>query len=330
MLNWFVCIVVPQMEQILSEIRLHYTDRTINEQLQNVHADGETSYTRHFDQGEDFFVRLSQPFRVPQLPIHHDIHEPRPKEIYIARLRSFISELTGIEPSILADLAYLFDPTDILRPGFFRIYRDAEQSYLYLVHIDLTFRPQIHRIITRGDNDTTPEYETNQLFVEADLVPIETAPDEPGAETAFRVQQSVSQTWIGETGRGYFVQGIWIDRELTKFFTKLFLPKGKRVYPYYPFTCKYRAICYSVIDLAPSGRQAWLPVLRRASDYLKPHMDEIQDALKAQEFTETIQCFQDLKKQVPPEWEAEYSDLRVRAYLNDSDQKEYALDHETI
>ncbi|HUX13735.1 MAG TPA: hypothetical protein VMW87_11955 [Spirochaetia bacterium] len=326
------------MEQILGEIRLHHTDGRINDLLNQAHPPTGTSdskipnpvaenYTRHFSQGEDFFIKLAEPFRVPPLSIHHDVRNPKPKEQYVETLRKFFEQLARIIPTVLEDLTYIFDPSEVLRPGFFHLYRVGEQTYLYLLRIDLAFRPQIHTVIEKGSNDTTPEYETNQLFLEADLIPLDQVMVEEGRIRAFRIRQSVSQTWIGETGRGYFVQGIWIDRELTKFLSKLFLPDGMRSYPYYPFTCKYRAICYTVISLAPAGRRSALPVLHRVADLIRPHMDAIQEELKRGEFNENLVSYTTLRKQVPDEWKAVFQGLLVKPYLNQSGMKEFQIEY---
>ncbi len=331
------------MEQILGEIRLHYTDMRINEQLKGAHAGigagqngpsateppttGAAEYTRHFNQGEDFFLKLTRPFRVPPLPIHHDVRNPKPEDAYLQSLRGLFQTISQALPSIFSEMTYIFDPSEVLRPSFYHLYRIGEQTYLYLMRIDLAYRPQIHKVVERGSNDTTPEYETSQLFLEADLIPLDQVMVEAGKVRAFRIQQSVSQTWIGETGRGYFVQGIWIDRELTKFLSKLFLPKGMRTYPYYPFTCKYRAICYSVIDLEADARKAFLPALHRVTEFIRPHMGTIQEELKQSEFSENLSSFRMLQQKVPAEWQALFSGLTVKPYLNENGMKEFRVEH---
>ncbi len=83
------------------------------------------------------------------------------------------------------------------------------------------------------------------------------------------VEQMISDTWIGETGRGYFIQGIWMDADLNKFFTKLVIPQGKRIYPYYPFTSKYRTICHNPIGISSAQRREAIPRLHRFIDFLK-------------------------------------------------------------
>ncbi|WP_455381425.1 hypothetical protein [Salinispira pacifica] len=328
------------MEQILGEIRLHFTDARMNEAISAARTEEEiaagaqsdgsgANYTRHYNQGEDFFLKLDRPFRVPQLPIHHDVRNPRPEESYLESLRSLFQVISAAVPSVFHDLTYIFDPSEVLRPSFYHLYRVGEQTYLYLLRVDLAFRPQIHTVVEKGSNDTTPEYETDQLFIEADLIPLDQVMVEGGKVRAFKIQQSVSQTWIGETGRGYFVQGIWIDRELTKFLSKLFLPSGMRSYPYYPFTCKYRAICLSVIDLESENRKARLPVLHRAIDFVRPFMGMIQDELKQSEFSENLKSFKELQQKVQPEWKAPFEHLRVKPYLNENGMKEFRIDYES-
>ncbi len=144
--------------------------------------------------------------------------------------------------------------------------------------------------------------------------------------SGFRVRQSISATWIGERGRGYFVQGIWIDREITKFLSKLFIPAGKRMYPYYPFTCRHRAICLSLVRPEAEERKSEVPKLHRASTFLEPHMRTIEEALQGNDFSENLDAFKSLKERVPPEWDTAWDSVALRMYLNDRDMKEYQLE----
>ncbi|MFP4409523.1 MAG: hypothetical protein ACLFPW_13460, partial [Spirochaetaceae bacterium] len=141
----------------------------------------------------------------------------------------------------------------------------------------------------------------------------------------FRVDQYVSDTWIGETGRGYFVQGIWLDTELTKFFTKLFAPEGKRLYPYYPINCKYRSICHTVVDVDPHLRERRIPELHRIRQYLAPHMEEIQESLREESFSTDLQTFRTLKEGLPDTLRDLWNDVQVKAYLNEEEMKEYEV-----
>jgi hypothetical protein len=183
----------------------------------------------------------------------------------------------------------------------------------------------VHEVEEQGSNDVSPRYRTDRLYVEADIVPLEDIVERAAQTKAFVIEQVVSQTWIGETGRGYFVQGIWLDRDLTKFFSKLFLPPGKRTYPYYPFTCKYRSICYTALELTPERRGRETALLAAARSFIKPHIEDIQEALKGASFDESLPAFTKLKEQVDERWYEPFQRLRVRAYLNEADMKEFVV-----
>ncbi len=243
-------------------IRVGYREPRVNALLRTIASD-ETAGSRHFNQNEEFFVELGGEYAVPSLPIHHDVREPQPDERYVALLCEVVGQLSSLAPGMLRDVRYAFDPADVLKARFYRLYEIEGRSYLYLLTVDLAFRAQEHTATAKGTNDMTAAYRTRRLFVESLFVPVEPA-DADDERSSFEVRQSFSQTWLGERGRGYFVQGIWIDHDLTKFFSKLFLPSGVRAYPFYPFVCRYRTVCESNIDLSPAGRLRRLPDLHRA------------------------------------------------------------------
>jgi hypothetical protein len=227
---------------------------------------------------------------------------------------------------VFKDITYFFDPAEILRPCFFKIYKVEESYYLYLMRLDLMAKTTACRVIERGTNDTTPEFATSRLYLEPVVIPLSEVVRQDGKVRAFRILQTISQTWIGESGRGYFVQGIWMDMDLTKFFSKLFLPKGKRTYPFWPYICKYKTICHSVIGLAPDQRKATLPYLHRAIQFLLPAMEKIQAAMKSASFSESLPYFLELKGRIPDAWYEIWRNLKVDAYLNETEAKEYKID----
>jgi hypothetical protein len=312
------------MEQITGEIRLAHSDADINEII-GIAPPEPLLFTRHFDQNEDFFIRLPEPLEVPSLPIHHDVRLGEPEEAYLAAIRELMRILLARRLSIFHGLTYAFDPTEVQRPTFYKVFEHDGLRFLYMLRLDLSYRPLLHEVVEEGSNDVSPRYRTDRLYVEADVLPLEQSEEGTG-ETRYFVEQIVSQTWIGETGRGYFVQGIWLDRDLTKFFSKLFLPPGKLTYPYYPFTCKYRSVAYSVLELSPKRREPVVPLLAAARSFLKPHIEDIQEALKEHSFSEDLPAFVRLKGQVDESWYERWKDLRVRAYLNESDMKEFAIE----
>ncbi len=304
-------------------IRVGYREPKINALLQGI-AGEDCPWTRHFNQNEEFFVELTADYSVPSLPIHHDVREARPADAYVDSLCDVVRQLIALAPGMLKDVTYAFDPADVLKAHFHRVYKVEGRCYLYLLTVDLAFRAQEHSAIARGTNDMTAPYRGRRLFLESLFVPV----DGNGSQerSAFGVQQSFSQTWLGERGRGYFVQGIWIDHDLTKFFTKLFLPAGLRVYPFYPFVCRYRTICETAIDLAPSARRVRLPFLHRALDFIAPELDRIEREMRNASFSEDLPLFRELKQTLPPAWDSFHKGLKLRAYLNPAGMREFAVE----
>ena len=314
------------MEQLVNEIRLGYADRAINERLAAVRSNSPEPYTRHYNQGEEFFLELAEYYSVPRLPIHHDVRQTVPRADYMNALRDWVDGFLAVAPDFFTDLTYFFDPGEVLKPCFYRLYRIGESYYLYLLRIDLSYRSMESELIDRGTNDETAAYRTRRVFLESDFIPLASVISEMGKVVAFVVKQSISQNWIGETGKGYLVRGIWMDSELTKFFSKLFLPSGKRSYPFYPFTCRYKTLCMTVPDPGAEARRALLPYLHRAVSFLAPEMEAIQNSLKNVSFVETIPKFLELKEKVPESVAKVWSDIRLTAYLNANEQKEFRLE----
>lgn len=310
-----------------NEIRLSYTDRNIDDILAGVHpVQIREKVLKRFNQGEEFFLSLQESFTVPHFPIHHDVRQPAPSAAYLSGMRDFVTRIAGIMPSSFEGMTYFFDPTDVLKPCFYRLYRIQDALYLYLLRIDLLYRVGYGEIIERGTNDITSSYRSRNLFLESELIPIREVVATSGRPEAFMVRQTVSQTWIGETGHGYTAHGIWMDSELTKFFSKLILPAGRRSYPFYPFTCRYKTVCMEVPDPAGESRKRSLPYLHRVIGFLVPRMEEIQQSLREQPFSEEISAFVELKKQVQPQWSDFYRDLKIRPYLNADELKEYEIE----
>lgn len=142
----------------------------------------------------------------------------------------------------------------------------------------------------------------------------------------FRIKQTLSDTWIGETGRGYFTKGIWMDDDLTKFFTKLLVPKTVRIYPFYPFVCRYKTICENMADLSPGFRVSSLTHLIQALEFLSPFMEDIQERLRDNQFSEEMEFFQNLKSKVPDYWNLVFQDIKIETYLNQNDMREFKVE----
>lgn len=314
------------MESILNEIRLAYSDPRINALI----ADGageapDAPYALRFGQNEEFFLELPRDIEIPHFPIHHDVRLPEPSDTYLESLRDVIRQLVRLLPSTMRDLSHLFDPAETLKPGFYHLYRIQEALYLYVLRLDILNRPLETTQLEAGSNDITPSYRTRRLYIESEIIPLESIERGANRVRAFSVRQLVSNTWIGETGKGYQVRGIWMDADLSRFFSKLFLPEGKRLYPFLPFFCKYKTVCAFAPVSEASSRKKLLPLLHRALEFLKPEMDRIQDLIKASASFETSDVFQELKGRVPSSWKDFFGGVSVKPYLNARDMKEYEL-----
>lgn len=314
------------MEQISNTIGVGYSDGGINAILEAIGRDPRPC-TRHFSQGEDFFLKLEKDFTVPHFPIHHDVRRMEPSAEYLGALAEVMRQTAALAPQALRDLTYFFDPAEILRPCFYKLYRIEDSSYLYVLRVDLAMKGSDSTVLQRGTNDTTAMYSSRKLFLENTVIPLsEVLRDEQGRVKALRVRQTISQTWIGEFGRGYFQQGIWMDLDLTRFFSRLFLPVGRKTYPFYPFLCKYKTVCESVIDLSPEGRTITMPCLHRAIGFLEPAMEAIQSEMRHGGFSEDMSIFRALKARVPESWYAPWQNIRVESYLNESEMKEFRVE----
>ncbi len=316
------------MDKIANSIPVRYTDSRINELIKSA-GNSFAELPIHFNQNEEFFVKLPVEIEIPQIPVHHDIRNEVPEAAYLESVQNIVASLIPHMPGFFKDTTYFFDPAEVLRPCFFQIFKTQEQTYLYLGRLDLSFRTHDAEILDHGSNDFTPAYKTRNFYLDCDIIPLEEVVQDGGKITAFALKQYISQTWIGETGRGYFVQGIWIDHELTKFFSRLFIPEGKSIYPYYPFTCKYRSLCHALIDCSPAGRKQGVPLLKKALEFLEPAMDSIQKQLKREPFSPDLPVYKALKLKVNTAWQRPWMNIRFKRYLNSQDMKEFVLASQT-
>ena len=312
------------MQNIHDKITVYSPLREIDEIVQN-HSQGTADFTIHFNQNEEFFLKLPSPFTVFPFPIHHDVTVSVPGEAYLASLKKLLLQIVPVLPSVFGRMRYFFNPAEIFHPSFYQVLKYKGQMYLYLLKLDLSYRPNDGELLLRGSNDTTNRFKTNNLYLEGDLIPLKGVGTERGHVQEFILEQNISQTWIGETGRGYFIKGIWMDTELTKFISKLLTPQGKTLYPYYPFTCKYGTICHSLLDLSPKGRKQHLIYLHNARNFLIPALGRIQKALRKTSFHTDMPDFIVLKEKVPPYWNNLWNSFTVQPYLNDQGMKEYVI-----
>lgn len=313
------------MEQIADQIRVGYADPALNGLLKAI-GEEQRPFDRRFSQGEEFFLHVEPAFTVPHFQVHHDVRVQEPSAEYLKSLATVLEQVAQRVPQVLKGLTYYFDPTDILRPSFYHIYRIGESLFLYLLRMDLIMKPSSAAVIERASNETTASYTTDQLFLESTVIPLAEVEKNGDRVKGFRVRQTISQTWIGEFGRGYFQQGIWMDADLTKFFSRLFLPADKRIYPYYPFQCRYKTVCESLITPDIGGREAAVPMLHRVLEFLGPVMERIQEEIKSSSFSEDLVIYRSLKGQVPQSWYEGWERIKVERYLNQAEMKEYKIE----
>lgn len=316
------------MEQILNEIKVVFTDSEINNILKSIKLQNPVPYTMHFNQNEDFFIQIPSEIFVPQLPIHHDIRSNTPNANYVRLITQVIEQICVLIPELLEGLTYFFDPAEILKPCFYRLYKIEDVLYLYLLRIDLNPRLLEVTVKQSGSNDITASYYSKRLYLESELIPLEKIITENPALPRFLVDQIISQTWIGETGRGYMVHGIWMDIDLSKFFSKAFIPQGKKIYPYYPLFCKYKTLCSFVPMVGSQGRKLLLPLFHKAKFFFKPYIPKIQEILKNQKFSENLPEFKEIASKVPDEWKKQLQNFYVISYLNQFEQKEFQITYE--
>jgi len=311
------------MNRNTSKILFPYTDSAVNEVLQRarvgpVPAAGKRSV--RYNQSEDQFVLLSRPYAVPSFPVHHDIDDRSPPPGYVDAVADLASFLVAEMPSFVVGTTWFFDPISVLTPSFYRVISLDGELYLYLLRIDLACRPLECEITAAGTNSRTPAYRSDRLFFESDYIPLHAVETESGAVTAACVRQTIPATWKGEAGQGYMIHGIWMDADINKFFSKAFLPEGKRNHPYYPFTCKLHAVCMNAYGF--SGPE----LLHRARRHLEPELDAILDDLQANAFSERLTLFQAFRSRIPSDIGAAWDRLSVSAYLTEREQKEYLVE----
>lgn len=313
------------MEAITQKIKVDYCDPRINEMLTRL-GPSSVPYSIHFNQHEEFFLKLYQDFEVYALPIHHDVNETRPTPAYQNSLQAILQQLCTIIPELFQATTYYFDPADILRPAFFRTLTLYEQPYLYLLQLDFNHHFQEGQLVTKGNNDLTPHYRTQHLYLEAALLPLADIQKTGEQAYQFTIRQILADTWIGEEGRGYFAKGIWIDSELTKFFSKLFLLPGQKHYPYYPFLCRYKTIALALIQFSEQAIRRALPYLHNALQFLTPEIQAIQQALKNQPFNEGLEIFGKLRERLDTGWTDFLTTFKIDTYLNQEGMKEFRID----
>ncbi|MGO8694265.1 MAG: hypothetical protein ACLQMF_11425 [Rectinemataceae bacterium] len=315
------------MDQLTNEIRVAFPDPEINSLIAAIpDAAADAGFGIRYSQNEELFLDLSAELTVPRFPIHHDVRKDEPSATYAYAMRDVVRQLVEMLPASFTGLTYFFDPFESHKPHFYKLYKIEDAVYLYMLRVDLMYRPFEDEIVEPGTNDVAPAFRTRRIFVESELIPLEAVMWELGRAKAFKVKQLVSNTWIGETGRGYQVHGVWMDDDLSKFFSKLVLPAGARTYPFYPLFCKYKTVCAEAPSPSPECRKRMLPLLHRTISFLAPEIGRIQNSLRNQPFSEKMPEFEELRERIPVAWREALDGASTQAYLNARDMKEFSLE----
>ena len=298
------------MEKIQREIIARRSEPVVDDMLKELSGGG-SPFTIHFTQKEEYFVRLQDTVSIPSFPIHHDVSLPHPSREYSEAIGACVAEVAAKAPAIFGGLHYFFDKTEILKPCFYRLMKSADFLCLHLLRLDVSFRASECELTAAGSNDRTAAYRSRNLFIENSLIPLSSVSDSAEGERIFTIDKIIEQTWIGETGRGYRIQGIWIDQELTKFFTALFLPADARSYPYYPFFCMFKTMCLAPPSPAKEEAKKYLPLLHRTFRFMKPAAPFIEKAMAAESFSKEMPLLAKLREKVPVGWQDAWSGMKI-------------------
>lgn len=322
------------MDQILKTISIRSTSNEINRIIKDCKGVSPT-YSMHFCQNEDFFLKIRRKITIPPFKVHHNIKKAKPDKNYLQLFQSIMEQLAPALFPIFESTQYYFDPAEPLRPVFYQINNINNKIFLYLMQLDISFKPHDCTITTPANNDNTPEFCTNSIFMDTDIILLEKTETSADGTITCTIKQPISETWIGEKGRGYFIKGIWIDSELTKFFSSLFLPNGVLSYPYYPFICKYRTISHFYPNFGEKNRLNAIKTLDKAYTFLEPHIEEIEKELKDVGFRSDSSLLASLRALIHEDndetdriiWSKEgfLKNLNVKRYLNSKDMTEYEL-----
>lgn len=279
-------------------------------------------WDRRFTQDEDFFLVLERPYVVDPFEIHHDVQNLSPSDRYLRVIRSLVQAWTEQVPGIFQGLSWFFDPKDLFHPLFLQILTARDKRYLVVLRPDLTFRGRHGEIVDRGGNDTTPRFTTRTLFLESEVLPLDSIESLPG-EKRIRLTKLFPYTWQGETGRGYFVTGRWLDQEITKLLSKAAFAPGTRVFPAYPLRCRFETLSCRCLTPTNEGRRRTAALMEAAWPLVSPWSERIQTDLKAEPFREDHPLLGLLQQQWSDRLESRWGPFRLEPYLNETDQKEY-------
>jgi hypothetical protein len=297
------------------------TDAGVSDRLRSL-PEGSVDLDRRFTQEEDFFVVLDRPFVVDPFDIHHDVGQTLAPERYLAVIRSLVDAWAGQVPQLFRDLSWYFDPRDLFHPLFVQVLSARDKRYLYVLRPDLSFRGRHGEVIDRGGNDSTPRYSTRHLFLESEVLPLESWGTEEGGKR-LSLTKVFGKTWQGESGKGYFVTGRWIDQEISRLLSKAAFPKGTRTFPLLPLRCRHDTLSVRCVSPTPEGRRRAALVLEAAWPLVETWAERIQNTLRADPWRDDHPLVEQLRAQWGDKLSSRWGGFRLEAFLDDHEQKEY-------
>ncbi|MEI8092617.1 MAG: hypothetical protein WCG80_00230 [Spirochaetales bacterium] len=309
------------MEKVC-DFLLGASDPSVSALFKGLDPQSQRSVQRCFNQEEELFLELAEPLEIRSLDVHHDINNAVPSPQYAAAIDKLGNDLAKVLPAVFSGLTWFFDPRDTLHPLFVQMLSAKDKRYLYVLRVDLTWRPRHGEVLERGTNSRTPHFRTKALFLESEVLPLASLDATP-TEKRLYLAKLFQNTWKGESGRRYHVEGQWIDQDITKFLSRMVLTPGRKTFPFYPLRCRYNTLSASCVDLEPEGRRKAAAILDTAWGQIASSSTEIQDHLQAAPFSEDLPLFQRLREVCRPLVEPRLGDYRLEPYLNADEQKEY-------
>lgn len=296
------------------------TDSRINDILnQNTKIQSHQGlYQAYFNSNEDFYLKSERQFQVPSFPVYQDVKQKKASSEYLTSLEKFLKQIMPLFPQLFYKMTWINHYTEVLRPFFYRDLSLKDKNFLLLLKLDLIYKEGHGKALEQETTTHTAAYESEDLFCEILLLPqIENKQDEEG----FFFPLDIMNTWTNEVRKNYALSGQWIDMELTRFFSQLFLAKGQSIYPYFPFIYQYHTMAYQLINLCETDLKQNMTQLKMARDFLLPYLEEIAASLKKEKFSPEMLLFQKLQQKISPQWQNFCADMDTQLFLNDINQQ---------
>ncbi len=245
-------------------------------------------------QNEEIYYLLSEPIRIKSFPIHHDLRHDQPYETYKQVIESTFSQVIPQIPNVFEGTQWRFEARDPFHPSFFQVFDCNGRSYVFLIRFDLSLRPRLSTVLSKGTNDMTADFETHYLFVTPEILPLDTT---LSTDDKLFVLWLFNSTWIGEKGRGYYLQGIWMDDSITQLVSRLISPPGTSLHPFFPIKCRYQSLSATLLFPTPIARKSVVTNLDTVLSALNGRFIEVQENLRNLDDAKALKLEDELRGQ---------------------------------